>query len=266
MHATSEGGNMCLILFANDCHPRYQLVVAANRDEFYKRPTLPADFWPDDPDILAGKDVKEGGTWMGITRSGEFAALTNYRDPASFKPQAPSRGHLVLDYLKSGLSPVSYLKNLPDGAQAYNGFNLLAGNLEALYYYSNREKLIRQAKKGVHGLSNSLLDVPWPKVKKGILGLTAILQTEEIDVEDLFTLMADREIPDDKDLPSTGVGLNMERWLAPAYVISPDYGTRTTTVLLIERTHKVFFRERSFTVQKSNLFNEVCYEFDVNQI
>lgn len=257
---------MCLILLAYDCHPRYQLVMAANRDEFYKRPTLPADFWPDAPDILAGKDVKEGGAWMGITRSGGVAVLTNYRDPAGTKAQAPSRGHLVLNYLKSGLAPAFYLQNLPGGGEAYNGFNLLLGSLDCLYYYSNREKLIRKVEKGVHALSNSLLDVSWPKVEKGIKGLTDALQAENIDTEALFTMMADREIPDDKNLPSTGVGLDMERWLAPAYVISQDYGTRSTTVLLADRNHKVCFWERSFTPRKMSIINEVYYEFEVNRI
>lgn len=258
---------MCLILLAQDFHPRYKLVVAANRDEFYKRPTLSAGFWRDNPDILAGKDIKEGGTWMGVTRQGRFAALTNYRDPQNFKAQAPSRGHLVLDYLHSQLSPVAYLNNLPDGGEAYNGFNLMVGSVDQLYYYSNRERIIRKTEKGIHAVSNSLLDVPWPKVTRGIKGLASILQKKDIDVnaEEIFSLMTNRDMPEDKDLPDTGVGLEMERWLAPAFIISADYGTRLTSILLVDRNNKICFWERSYNPQNMSIAGEVYNEFEVDQ-
>lgn len=252
---------MCMILFACDCHPLYKLVVAGNRDEFYKRPALPAAFWPDNPAILAGKDLQEGGTWMGITATGRWGALTNYRDPSSYKPQAPSRGYLVQNYLSSDLDPASYMENIADGGADYNGFNLLAGIYESLYYYSNREKLIRKVAPGVHGLSNSLLDVAWPKVSKGKKSLADCLQQEDVQVEQLFAIMADRELPADQDLPRTGVSLEMERMLAPAYVVSQNYGTRTTTVILVDRNHKVRFWERSITAAQTNPYNEVYYEF-----
>lgn len=250
---------MCLILFAYDCHPRYQLVVAANRDEFYRRPALPAGFWADKPHILAGKDLREGGTWMGITTSGRFAALTNYRDPSCYNQQAPSRGHLVHNYLNSSYSPEEYLHKLNDEGTAYNGYNLLLGTYDSMYYYSNREGVIRKLKKGVYGLSNSLLNVPWPKVRQGISRLTEVVQNKDIDAEHLFSIMADQEQPDDKDLPDTGVGLTMERMLAPAFVTSENYGTRVTTVILADRNHNVRFWERSFTdIDRSN---EVYHEF-----
>ena len=130
---------MCTILFAYDCHPRYKLVAAANRDEFYQRPTASAAFWSDNPNILAGRDLKEGGTWMGITNNGRFAGLTNYRDPSSFRPEAKSRGHLVTNYLNTNLAPETYAANLVDGGSTYNGFNLLMATNESMYYYSNRE-------------------------------------------------------------------------------------------------------------------------------
>ena len=251
------GGTMCLILFAYDCHPRYKLVAAANRDEFYQRPALPASFWPDHPAILAGKDLKEGGTWTGITTSGRWAALTNYRDPASFRPEAPSRGHLVHSYLSGHLAPPAYIESLGHGGAEYNGFNLLLGTRTALYYYSNRERLFREVEKGVHGLSNSLLDVPWPKVTKGTNALADGLQHQDVSVEYLFTMMADREQPADRELPETGVGLQKERMLAPAFVLSPDYGT----IILIDRTYRVQFRERSFKPASTTPDNEVYYEF-----
>lgn len=255
---------MCTILFAYDCHPRYQLVVAANRDEFYQRPTSPAAFWPDNPGILAGRDLKEGGTWMGITTNGRFAALTNYRDPSSFRPEARSRGHLVKNYLSSNLAPKTYATNLVDGASAYNGFNLLMGTNESMYYYSNREKIIREVPVGVHGLSNALLNTPWPKVTRGIKALAALLQHDDIKAEKLFNIMADREQPHDQELPSTGVSLEMERMLAPMFVMSPNYGTCLTTVILVERDHNVQFWERSFKDGQPDTWDEVFYQFTMN--
>jgi uncharacterized protein with NRDE domain len=254
---------MCLIIFANDYHPRYQLVVAANRDEFYKRPAYPAAFWEEHPWILAGKDAKEGGTWLGITIEGRFAVLTNYRDPASFKAGAPSRGNLVLDYLRSEHDPVSFVKKIPEGGEAYNGFNLLLGSVDSLYYYSNREKKLRKVEKGFHGLSNSLLDVPWPKVTKGRERLAAILNKDSFEVEELFYMMMDREEADDKNLPSTGVSLEMERWLSPAFITSREYGTRVTTVITADRQNRIRFWERSFDPQQISKYNEVYYEFEI---
>lgn len=255
---------MCTILFAYDCHPRYKLVVAANRDEFYQRPTAPAAFWTENPDIVAGRDLKEGGTWMGITTSGRFAALTNYRDPASFRPEARSRGHLVKDYLNSNMVPETYIDNLVDGGSSYNGFNLLMGTNESLYYYSNREKIIRKLPAGVHGLSNALLNTPWPKVSKGIKQLSNLLQQDDIRAEQLFSIMTDREQPHDQDLPHTGVSLEMERMLAPMFVMSPKYGTCLTTVILMERNYNVQFWERSFKDGQPDNWEEVYYQFAMN--
>ena len=254
---------MCLILFAHDCHPRYQLVVAANRDEFYKRPAYPAAFWKEHPQILAGKDAKEGGTWMGVTAEGRFAALTNYRAPASFKAGAPSRGNLVIDFLKSQHEPASFIKMMDKGGEAYNGFNLLLGNYASLYYYSNREKLLRKVEKGIHGLSNSLLDVSWPKVTKGRERLAAILKKDSFIVEEVFGMMMDREQANDSDLPSTGVSLEMERWLSPAFITSQEYGTRVTTVITASRQNHIRFWERSFDPQQISKYNEVYYEFEI---
>lgn len=252
---------MCIILFAYNCHPQYRLVVAANRDEFYNRPTLPAAFWDDNPNILAGRDLRENGTWMGISTTGRFAALTNYRDPANIKPQAPSRGHLVQDYLNSDLAPKPYLDQLADGGGAYNGFNLLLGTRESLFYYSNREKLMRKVTPGIHGMSNSLLDVPWPKVSRGITALANALQVENIAAHDLFNIMTNQEQPADQDLPQTGVNLELERMLAPIFVHSPNYGTRLTSVILVGHNHQVQFWERTYIDKHPNTWNEVSYEF-----
>ena len=251
---------MCLVLWASEYHEKYKLVVAANRDEFYRRPTLPADFWPENPTILAGKDLKGGGTWMGITTGGRFATLTNYRDPSSFNPHAPSRGRLVQKYLEGSLPPEQYMQRLAQEGGRYNGYNLLAGTCDEMYYFSNRERMVRKVDKGVHGLSNSLIDVPWPKVVRGVDGLKKCLDNADIDVEALFILMADRERASDHDLPGTGVTLELERMLSPLFIESQDYGTRTTTVILVNRSNFVQFWERSFKPGQSHP-HEVYYQF-----
>ncbi|MCX7058799.1 MAG: NRDE family protein [Proteobacteria bacterium] len=158
---------MCLILIACGAHPDFPLVVAANRDEYYRRPTAQAAYWTDHQHILAGRDLECMGTWLGVTRSGRFAALTNFRDPRERKTDAPSRGHLVSDFLASDLDPRSYLDAIRLGAARYNGFNLLAGDADGVFCYSNRESTVQALSPGVHGLSNHLLDTPWPKVVRG---------------------------------------------------------------------------------------------------
>ncbi|WP_041274417.1 NRDE family protein [Desulforamulus reducens] len=254
---------MCLIFFAYNYHPRYQLIVAANRDEFYKRPSLPAAFWRDNPTILAGRDLEQGGTWMGLTTTGCFAALTNYRDPVHNNPQAPSRGYLVHKYLNSDVSPEYYLKNLPNGGAEYNGFNLLVGTTQAIYYYSNREKVIRKIANGIYGLSNGFLNEPWPKVSKGKKALADCLQGQEIKKDQLFKIMADQEQPEDCELPQTGVSLEWERLLSRIFIVSPCYGTRSSTVLMVDRKGHVQFWERSFTMEQPGRGKEVFHEFNI---
>lgn len=254
-----------MIIFAPDWHPGYQLIVAANRDEYYKRPDQPAAFWPEHPLMLAGKDLDQGGTWMGITKSGKFAALTNYRDPASMKKGAPSRGQLVHNYLNSQLPPADFIAGLENGGAAYNGFNLLLGSTAALYYYSNREKNLLSIEKGIHGLSNSLLDVPWPKVSKAVKAVEALSDEQAIKPEQLFAIMADQTLPPDDELPQTGVGIDFERVLAPAFVAgeSYGYGTKLTTVILVDRNHCVNFWERSYKKGNTADYTDVHYSFQI---
>lgn len=256
---------MCLILFAYESHPKYKLVVAANRDEFYSRPTSPADFWQDNPEILAGRDLREGGTWMGITTNGRFAALTNYRDPSRNKKTAPSRGHLVQRFLDSTMTPSAYIDQIPDAGKEYNGFNLLIGEHDSLYYYSNREQILRPVSPGIHGLSNALLNDPWPKVIKGKQALEMALQHDEVKSEQLFAILVDQEPVEDQELPDTGVGLEMERGLAPAFVTMSGYGTKTSTVILIDHSDQVRFWERSFTEERPDVWTEVYYELSLRQ-
>jgi uncharacterized protein with NRDE domain len=237
---------MCLILFAWKMHARFPLVLAANRDEFYARNSAPAAFWDDAPDLLAGRDLKRGGTWLGITRTGRLAAVTNYRDPASMKPDAPSRGELVSDYLRSKEHPEAFLRRVSPRAARYNGFSLLVGNDSELAYYSNRGETNRLTP-GIHGMSNHLLDTPWPKVERGKQALGALLAANsDPSPEALLAILASRSRPPDELLPETGVGLEWERVLSPLFIESPNYGTRCSTVLLIDREGMVTFVERVF--------------------
>jgi len=238
---------MCLILFSYDNHPRYRLVFAANRDEFYMRPTLPMAFWKERPEILGGLDLQGGGTWMGVTRSGRIAAITNYRDPASLKNGAPSRGLLVSDYLTGTANPARYLEKLKPTGHLYNGYNLIAIDPDTLAYYGNRSGGIRLINPGTYGLSNHLLNTPWPKVERGKKALVKLLETDASpDPEAIFSILADRTPPDDSRLPDTGVGIEWERLLSPLFIAGKDYGTRSSTVILWERTGKLDLWERTF--------------------
>jgi uncharacterized protein with NRDE domain len=239
---------MCLIILSWRAHPDFPLILAANRDEFYERPSLPADFWPDYPDILGGRDLKEGGTWFGITRKGRLAALTNYRDPLSVKADAPSRGWLVRDFLTGNDRPGEYLSRLQKESPRYNGFSLILGDDSGLYYFSNRGNGgITPLSPGIHGLSNHLLDTPWPKVRKAKESFRRVVKTKgRPGSDDLFAVLADSARPEDRDLPDTGIGLEWERILSSIYIASPVYGTRSSTVLMIDRFGRVLFEDRQF--------------------
>ncbi|MCD6296455.1 MAG: NRDE family protein [Deltaproteobacteria bacterium] len=254
---------MCLILLAIQSHPAYKLVIAANRDEFYERPTAPAAFWDDEPGLLAGRDLRAGGTWLGITTKGRIAAITNYRDPSSIKSDAPSRGSLVTGFLSGRQSPAEYLEGLKKKAHEYNGFNLIVGEKHELYWYSNREEGVQGLSTGIYGVSNRLLDTPWPKVTRGKKMLRALLSEEKNPAPDaLFSMLEDRAIPDDKKLPDTGVGLEWERMLSPIFITSPDYGTRSSTLLFIDHYDTVTFIERTFNSSPDHS-TTVKYEFRI---
>jgi uncharacterized protein with NRDE domain len=238
---------MCLILVALDSHPDYSLVVAANRDEFYDRPTAPAAFWADVPSVLAGRDLQAGGTWLGIDRNGRFAAVTNYRQGRREPPAPQSRGRLVRDFLTSTTAPEEYLRLVGQHADLYGGFNLLAGTPRELGYFSNREGVPRALTPGVYGLSNHLLDTAWPKVASGKSALEALLRAGKPELIDaLLALLSDRTRPGDHLLPHTGIDEEWERLLSSAFIASETYGTRSSTVVLVGRDGKTTFVEWSF--------------------
>lgn len=238
---------MCLILFAYDIHPRYRLVLAANRDEFFERPAAPLHFWEDNPEILAGRDLKQMGTWMGITRKGRLAALTNYRDPGGIKEGAPSRGDLVVNFLRGSMGPAEYLHEIEAGADSFNGFNLIVGDQDGLYYGSNRGGRFRKLGPGFYGLSNHLLDTPWPKIRSGLARFETLVTAGKANMmPDLEDLLKNQERPSDKELPDTGVGMAWERLLAPIFISGLSYGTRCSSILTIARAGHVHFKELSW--------------------
>jgi uncharacterized protein with NRDE domain len=236
---------MCLILVAWRVHSSYPLVVAANRDEFFLRPTAPAAFWKDMPQILAGRDLEAGGTWMGVTRNGRFAALTNFRDPEQNRGGASSRGGLVANFLAGDEAPQAYLERVAAQGTRYNGYNLLVSDGKTLWWSSNMGGELRQLEPGVYGVSNHLLDTPWPKVGAGKTALAEALE-QLPDEQALFSLLQDDGIHPDEHLPQTGVPLDWERLLSSAFVKSPDYGTRGSTVFCLNRDGHISFDEQTW--------------------
>ncbi|MCK9230567.1 MAG: NRDE family protein [Syntrophales bacterium] len=236
---------MCLIIFAYRLHSEYPLIIAANRDEFYDRPTAAASFWKDAPEVLGGRDLRGGGTWMGIERGGRLAALTNYRDPRFMKDGAPSRGMLVSSFLTGGDEPVSFLRRVNETAEDYSGFTLLLGSPESLWWYSNAGGGITSVKPGIHGLSNHLMDTPWPKVERGKQLLKELLSGEgSPSPEGILDILEDSHHPPDHLLPDTGVGIEWERMLSPLFITSSSYGTFSSTVLLVNKKREVLFVEK----------------------
>ncbi|MDH5367128.1 MAG: NRDE family protein [Cyclobacteriaceae bacterium] len=257
---------MCLILFSYKTHPKYKLIVAANRDEFYERPTAIANYWKNSPNVLAGRDLEAKGTWMGMNKkTGAIAMLTNYRDLSNIKPNAPSRGDLVADFLIKNDSAEDYFQQRAYTLTNYNGFNLIIGQADRLYYTSNEFKAgLKKLPKGTYGLSNHLLNTEWPKVKKGKLKLEAITEERHFEVEHLFEALYDDEIAQDNELPDTGVGLERERWLSPLFIKSPKYGTRCSTVILVDNNNKTLFAERTYDTTTFK-YDTKYYKFKIGE-
>ncbi|UII29287.1 NRDE family protein [Fulvivirga maritima] len=240
---------MCLILLAYKKHEKYPLIVAANRDEFYARKTESAHFWSDNPQVLAGRDLEAGGTWMGVNKNGRLAMITNYRDLRNIKDNAPSRGHLVSDFLSGNEDAKGYLEKVEAKGQQYNGFNLICGDVNGLYYYGNYQQGVHKIDAGIHGLSNALLNTPWPKVERGKQKLADQIKKGNLLPHELIETLHDDVKPPDTSLPDTGVGVEMERMLSPMFIKSPDYGSRCSTVIMVEDNGVINFFERSYLAE-----------------
>ena len=236
---------MCLIAFAWQMSGR-PLLLLGNRDEFHPRPTRAAGFWNEEgqPQLLAGKDLEAGGTWLGVTRSGRFAALTNIRSPEAAKGPR-TRGKLVLDYLTGRTAPANYLASLADDLEGYGGFNLLVGNMQELWYLNSQQGQPAKLGPGVYGLSNAELNSPWPKLQALCKGLEQHLDTDS-DSDILLDLLKDsRQYPDDQ-LPDSGVSQEWERLLSATFILGEDYGTRASSLLAIDADGSITFVEQGF--------------------
>lgn len=247
---------MCLMIFAHRATPDYPLVVAANRDEFHARPTAPAEFWPDQPRLLAGKDLKQGGTWMGITRSGRFAAVTNYRDPAGAFDAPRSRGDLPMAYLTGEQAPQAYLEDLANRADDFAGFNLLVGDCESLWYFRNSDQSRpRCLRPGIYGLSNAVLDTPWPKVEQGKARLAALLDEPRLSHDALAGVVSDRQLADPESLARLGLDGAMDPLLSAQFIVTDTYGTRSRTTLWADVQSGVHWQEESFNSDGAPVHN-----------
>ncbi|MDG2273834.1 MAG: NRDE family protein [Halioglobus sp.] len=238
---------MCLLIFAHRVSPDYPLLVAANRDEFHDRPTATSDFWADYPELLAGKDLLQGGTWMGITRGGCFAAVTNYRDPSRTDEAPRSRGEIPLRYLTGSQSPQDFLTDLAAMAQEYAGFNVLVSDRNSLWHYTNGDKNDPQRlAPGIYGLSNASLDTPWPKVMLGKSKLLALLKTGAISHNTLADVVSSQRVADRDALQAQCLEGPMESVLSPQFIVTDGYGTRSSTTLWLDAHAQANWLEQSF--------------------
>ena len=236
---------MCLVALAFKRHPNYPLIVVANRDENYDRPALEADFWPDSPNLLAGRDLEAGGTWFGVNRGGQWATVTNFRGGDS--GGTLSRGELPTNFLTDASSTTAeYFQQVRRKGKQYRGFNLLAGSARELAYCNNLNDRLEFLEPGIYTLSNDVLDTPWPKAELARQRLEQAIEGDSLRCEALIAVLSSRKAFPDGRLPDTGVGLEMERTLSPPFIVSHNYGTRCTTVLLIDNQGRVEFAEQSY--------------------
>ncbi|OMP66092.1 NRDE family protein [Domibacillus epiphyticus] len=250
---------MCVINIAFQVNPETPLILAANRDEFYDRPTAPSHWWEDAPGILAGRDLSKGGTWLGVSKSGRICALTNYRDPSELNTQKESRGSIVRSFLESQMNAETFLEELDREKDCYPGFNIVAGTKDELFSYSNKsgEKPI-QLPPGIHSVSNAFMNTPWPKTVKAKKEMERCYH----DRESLFSMLADETQAADEMLPKTGVSLEWERLLSPLFIKSKGYGTRCSTVIMMKTDDTIEWEERifdtgEFSQQRSFTFKKV---------
>jgi uncharacterized protein with NRDE domain len=238
---------VCLIVFAWNQHPDYRLILAANRDEFHSRPTQDAHWWPDQPNILAGRDLQAGGTWLALSRAGRFATVTNYREQAFTKAHHKSRGELVTDFVNSDKSPASFSRSI-DGPD-YAGFNLISADLRdessSISYVSNRDDPLAELDAGIYGLSNATLDTPWVKLTRSKERLTALIADDDVNQTSLMRILGDREIAKD-DADTEYLSIEQARAITAPFIVTEEYGTRCSSILLWRNSGEVEFVERRF--------------------
>ena len=262
---------MCLAIVALDAHPRYRVVIAANRDEFHARAASPAHWWPQG--MLGGKDLVGGGAWFGVTRAGRWSLVTNFREGIPRDPNAPSRGALVVRALSDPSPPLQTAAAIAVDGAKYLGFNLLVGHFGrsardhamSAVYASNRASGAITLGDGIRGLSNHLLDTPWPKVVRSKARLAAILKSGELDTEAVFALLADRTPAEDAMLPATGVSRPLERVLSSTFIAGAEYGTRCSTVFSVDKSGSAAFVERSFD-RAGNVTGESAHAFAIDAL
>jgi uncharacterized protein with NRDE domain len=245
---------MCLLVLAWQVHPRYRLVVAANRDEFHERPTAAMAKWPAPDDIIAGRDLRAGGTWLAMDRARRFGIVTNFRDLQPPAPDARSRGNLIPSYLRNEAAAERYLKELQPNADVYSGFNLLLTDSDSLWYASNRAAhFARPLPPGIYGLSNEFLDTPWPKLQRVRRRFDPLLrQGGEVSKDELFAILSDpTQAGVNEELPKTGLSPEWEQLLSSPFIRNEDYGTRCSTIVLLEPSGAVALAERRFDSEGS---------------
>jgi len=256
---------MCLAVIALDLHPRYRIVVAANRDEFHARPTEAAHWWANStPPLLAGRDLRQGGTWLGVTPSGRLAFVTNVREPGHHDPNAPTRGALVPALLRDSRPVATAIASVVANAQHYNGFNLVAVDESGGAFASNRSPGVKVLGRGLYGVSNAGLDTPWPKLVRAKAGVAAWLAAGHEEIDALWPVLADTTVASDEALPHTGITRERERLLSAPFIVSDAYGTRSSTIVTVDRDGRVRFVERSFDAGAS-LVGEAAFEFLIDQ-
>ncbi|MER2126086.1 NRDE family protein [Solibacillus sp.] len=249
---------MCLIAFAYQSHPTFPLIIIANRDEFYERPTAAAAFWEDAPMILAGRDLKMNGSWLGVSTSGRFAAITNYRDPSRPESGELSRGEIVQTFLSAKQGTSSFIDELREKRALYGGFNVLLYDGVALHHYNNVVDEHHIVPPGVHSVSNATLNTAWPKARFAKEVLQTAITAETVDTTDLISLLANEQIAPDETLPNTGVGIHLERALSAAFVNLPNYGTRCSTAITFQQNGTIQLLERTY--EQGQLAFDTAYE------
>lgn len=249
---------MCLILFALNNHENYKFVLAANRDEFFERPTIEADYWEENNSILGGRDLKSGGTWLGLTKRGRFIAITNYRDLKNERKNAKSRGELSKTYLSGEIDLFSFINEVSEQRNLYNGFNLILSDdcLDSVYHYSNVSNQLQKIENGTHGLSNHLLNTPWPKVVFGKKKLNNCIKTNSLAAENIFKLLENTEEADNDDLPNTGISFELEKKLSPVFISMKGYGTRCSTIIFADCNNNISFQEVTFNENRQIIGNK----------